>query len=380
MNRRHFLIGSGILITAASFQQTFALDRQEEEQERPDPASYKHVCLKAIAWGLHAPNPHNTQAWKFQLLSENEFLFFADESRLLRATDPPARQIHIGCGCFLECMQEGMRASGYESEIELFPEGKYEFEDIGKKAIARIRFHAQNQLPAPLASYIKSRRSSRLFYEEDTLSPTEIEELLAQRLSKRNEIRFITQSAELEQLLPIVYEGMEIETFTYRTHDESRKWFRQNDQKISERRDGINLPGNGTKGILKWLAERQLKDLDEKTWHNEKANQMFLKKHKEKVLSTRNLLLIKSPENKALNWIESGRDYMRLSLAVYSKGYYFHPLSQVLQEFEEMKPLREKFEQEAGAQQPEKIQMLVRLGKSKSPYLSYRRFPKDFLM
>ena len=140
MNRRHFLIGSGILITAASFQQTFALSEQKEEQARPDPDSYKDICLKAIAWGLHAPNPHNTQAWKFQLLSENEFLFFADESRLLTATDPPARQIHIGCGCFLECMKEGMRSSGYESHIELFPEGSYSFKDIGKKPLPGFAF------------------------------------------------------------------------------------------------------------------------------------------------------------------------------------------------------------------------------------------------
>ena len=308
------------------------------------------------------------------------FLFFADERRLLTATDPPARQTHIGCGCFLECMKEGMRSSGYESQIELFPEGSYSFKDIGKKAIARIRFQPQENLDAPLAPFIKTRSSSRLFFEEDKLSPTEIEELLTQRHGKENELSLISQSEELEKLLPILYQGMEVETYTHRTHDESRKWFRQNDQKIAEKRDGINLPGNGTKGILKWLAERQLKDLDEKTWHNEKANQMFLKKHKEKVLSTKNLLLLTSPKNDPLNWIESGRDYLRLSLAAYAKGYYFHPLSQVLQEFEEMKPLREKFEKAMKVEKPGKIQMAVRLGKSKTPYLTYRRFPKDLIL
>ncbi|MEL6250812.1 MAG: hypothetical protein AAFR87_02275 [Bacteroidota bacterium] len=380
MNRIHFLIGSGILITAASFQQTFAFEGQAETQARPDPEAYSDVCLKAIAWGLHAPNPHNTQAWKFQIISEREFLFFADEHRLLTVTDPPARQIHIGCGCFLECMKEGMRSSGYESHIELFPEGKYEFKDIGKKAIARIRFQAGKNLAFPLASFIKTRRSSRLFYEEVKLSPIEINELLSHRQNEQNDIRFITQSEELEKLLPILYEGMEVETFTHKTHDESRKWFRQNDEIIAKQRDGINLPGNGTKGILKWLAERQLKDLDEKTWHNEKANQMFLKKHKEKVLSTKNLLLITSPENDPANWIECGRDYLRLSLAAYAKGYYFHPLSQVLQEFEEMNPLREKFEEVIKVEKPAKIQMAVRVGKSKAPYLSYRRFPKDLVL
>lgn len=369
-----------MLITAASFQQTFALTEQKDEKQRPNPDSYEDICLKAIAWGLHAPNPHNTQAWKFQIISENEFLFFADERRLLTATDPPARQIHIGCGCFLECMKEGMRSSGFETNIELFPEGGYSFDDIGKKPLARIRFQKAENLANPLAPFIKARSSSRLLYEEDKLSTEEINELLTHRENDQNEIRFITQSSELDKLLPILYKGMEVETFTHLTHEESRKWFRQNDEKIAEKRDGINLPGNGTKGILKWLAERQLKDLDEKTWHNEKANQMFLKKHKEKVLSTKNLLLITSPKNDPLNWIDSGRDYLRLSLAAYAKGYYFHPLSQVLQEFEEMKPLREKFEEVMEVKKQAKIQMAVRVGKSKAPYLSYRRFPKDLVL
>ena len=183
-----------MLITAASFQQTFALTEQKDEKQRPDPDSYEDICLKAIAWGLHAPNPHNTQAWKFQLLSENEFLFFADESRLLTATDPPARQIHIGCGCFLECMKEGMRSSGFETNIELFPEGVYGFGDIGKKPLARIRFQKAENLANPLAPFIKARSSSRLLYEEDKLSTEEINELVTHRETKQNEIRFITQS------------------------------------------------------------------------------------------------------------------------------------------------------------------------------------------
>jgi hypothetical protein len=32
--------------------------------------------MQAIAYGIHAaPNPHNTQAWKFKLTSDTEALF-----------------------------------------------------------------------------------------------------------------------------------------------------------------------------------------------------------------------------------------------------------------------------------------------------------------
>ena len=69
---------------------------------------------------------------------------------------------------------------------------------------------------------------------------------------------------------------MLVETTTFRTHEESRLWFRENDEKIALRRDGINLPGNGVKGIKKWIAERQLSGLKTKDWHDKKNNEYCL--------------------------------------------------------------------------------------------------------
>ena len=56
------------------------------------------------------------------------------------------------------------------------------------------------------------------------------------------------------------------------------------------------------------------------------------------------------------------------------------PLSQVLQEFDEMKPLKTQFEEKMGVKENEKIQMALRVGKSKEPYLTYRRKLKDMLI
>ncbi len=50
-----------------------------------------------------------------------------------------------------------------------------------------------------------------------------------------------------------------------------------------------------------------------------------------------------------------------------------HPLSQVLQEFDEMTEARTAFEVATGVTGTQKIQMALRVGKSKRPYLSYRR-------
>lgn len=44
---------------------------------------------RAIAYGINAPNPHNTQAWKIKHISDLETLVYLDEHRLLPMTDPP---------------------------------------------------------------------------------------------------------------------------------------------------------------------------------------------------------------------------------------------------------------------------------------------------
>src|SRR6266496_1721233 len=81
--------------------------------------------LQAITYGIHAPNPHNTQAWKFELTSDTEALLYIDERRLLPVTDPPARQIHIGAGCCIETLAIGMSGRGYETDVEYLPQGAH---------------------------------------------------------------------------------------------------------------------------------------------------------------------------------------------------------------------------------------------------------------
>ncbi len=385
MNRRNFIYSASAVVTASTLPFYFFTNENDEKNKTPkkrlSPSDFKEPTLKGITYGINAPNPHNTQAWKFQLLSENEMLFFVDETRLLKATDPTTRQIHIGCGCFLECMKLGMQRVGYKTLIDYFPKGIYQQKDIGKKPIAKISFlKNDSEKASSLSDSIFQRKTSRLKYKESTISDSEFKSLLEKTAPKFSEIRFINQSSKLEQILPVLYQGMEVETFTYNTHDESRKWFRQNDERIEQMRDGINFAGGGTTGISKWFAERQLKTLDPKIWHDAEANKLFLKKHKNKVLSSNGIVIFKTSTNNFLDWIQTGRDYFRFTLACTQKGLYLHPLSQVLQEFDEMKLLREEFEGLMKVNAPEKIQMAVRIGKSKPPYYSFRRLTNDFMI
>ena len=384
MDRREFIIGSTALITMTTLS-CYGYNKSEkitkDKIKRPNPNNFKEPILKAIAYGVSASNPHNTQAWKFKIIDEHNMLLFVDATRILPETDPTTRQIHIGCGCFLETASIGMKQEGFISQIDYFPENDYDTSNLGTLPVAKLTIKKDaNVVKSPINKVLLNRRTSRLQFSDEVISPSvwnEINELIA---DKHSSIQLITNIKTLNSIKPILSKGMKIESYTYKTNEESRKWFRENDDKIENKRDGINLPGNGICGIKKWFAEIKLKGLTPEEWNNKNTIDYTLKSHHKKVESSPNIIIIKTQANTMLDWVKAGQDYCRLQLSCLAKGFYMQPLSQVLQEFDEMKPLKTQFEEKMGVKENEKIQMALRVGKSKEPYLTYRRKLKDMLI
>lgn len=381
MKRRTFIFQTGTLITTAMLAQcnTSVGTKTPYTIRRPNPNDFKAPALKAIALGMNAPNPHNTQAWKFQLHSDTTFTLYVDESRLLPATDPTTRQIHIGCGCFLSVMQAGISVYGYTPQINLLPEGEYQVDQTGKFPVAHVSLISTEPITDPLAKAILTRTTNRLAYQNYTLSFDEFKSILLKTKAKYSTIKLINDSTVADHL-SCLYEGMVIESTTYKTYDESRIWFRENDYRIEQLRDGINLSGAGTTGFKKWLAEKILKGLNEKDWHNSSAINQYLSSYEKKVKSSKAVVHLITDANTQLNWIQAGMDYARFQLAALLHNYYIHPMSQVLQEYEEMNTLRQKYDQLNKITGEQKIQMAFRIGKAAQPFYSYRRNLNDLLL
>lgn len=383
MNRRKFIIGSGAFITMAtlsSYGYVKIEDIDEDKIKRPNPNNFKEPIFKAIAYGVSASNPHNTQAWMFKIIDEYNMLLFVDVTRILPETDPTTRQIHIGCGCFLETASIGMTQEGFTSQIDYFPENNYDISNLGTLPVAKLTIKKDNNVVnSPLNKVLLNRRTSRLQFSDEVISVSiwnTINDLIA---DKHSSIQLITDIKTLNSIRPILFEGMKVESYTYDTNEESRKWFRENETKIENKRDGINLAGNGINGIKKWFAEIKLKGLTPEEWNNKNTIDYTLKSHHKKVETSPNIIVTKTQTNTLLDWVKAGQDYCRLQLSCLVEGFYMQPLSQVLQEFDEMKTLKTQFEETMGVKENEKIQMALRVGKSKEPYLTYRRKIKDMI-
>ncbi len=387
-NRKTFLKGAmatGAMLTMPAFLGGCATGRGRlagsgaaDPLENAAASGMQEPILRAINCGITAPNPHNTQSWKFRLRGDTEALLYVDENRLLPETDPPARQIHIGCGTFLEHLAIGAREMGSTAEVTYFPEGEYPLRDVGRKPVARIRLVSGNSTDKdPLYKQISRRLTDRTPYDGPHVTDAEfarIEQLMG---PTHAQLKTVNTPAELKSLHDIFDKGMQIEVLTHDTYEESRIWFRYNDEEIYEKRDGISWRTAGMSTFKRILAQTFVGRSKEE-WHDESNKQMYLTSWKETVESSKAFAYLETQNNTQTDWVKTGRDYARLQLAVTAVGLRMHPLSQVLQEYPEMADLQKEFNAQLGIRG--RVQMIVRLGRGSESFKAPRRSVRDMLV
>jgi len=386
MKRNEFLVTTSGMVTAAMLSgfgwmetETDAASRANGARRRPDPASFHEPILQVLAIGLNAPNPHNTQAWKFKMISPTETLFYVDETRLLTATDPIARQIHIGCGCFIALFEIGAGALGYAAAVEYLPEGNYDYADIGKKPLARLSLQKGAPTRDELYPHIFNRQTNRSLYH-GAVTDEAFQSILAQAKPAHAQVHLTNDPRALKPMLILLYQGMEVECYDWDAFDESRRWFRVKDD-IAAKRDGLNMRVSGLRGgPMLWLSETLLRNYSKSVWHNEGAIEGLLKSHYDKVMSSKGVVTFITATNTLIDWIRCGQDYARFQLAAQGQGFFMHPLSQVLQEYPAMKKCYNAFNDLMAVREPAKIQMAVRIGRARPLEYSYRRNPNDLLI
>jgi len=391
MKRKEFLIAGGTLITAAMLMNLAGVvgrgagdpvenTNKGAKDRRPDPGQFDMPILTALAFGLNAPNPHNTQAWKFKIINETEALFYVDEKRLLTATDPIARQIHIGCGSFIALFEVGAGSMGYTVVVNYLPDGDYVFSETGKKPIAKLSLQKSDIYKDILFDQIFTRQTTRLNYHGNILTGDEFQKIITLTKPVHSSVELINSPQDLRPALELLYKGMEVECYDWNAFDESGKWFRVKDD-IAAKKDGLNLRVSGMQsGFNLWLTETLLSGYPKKLWHAESSIQGVLKGHYDKVMSSKGLVIFKTNSNNLIDWIKCGQDYARFQLAAYDQGFCMHPLSQVLQEYPSMKKLYDEFNKMMNVNEPAKIQMAVRIGRSKPHEYAYRRNPNDLII
>ena len=143
-------------------------------------------------------------------------------------------------------------------------------------------------------------------------------------------------------------------------------------------RDGFSVEASGVTGIKKWVAETFILSRKSAEEDPTKFSAQVIELTKKQAASATAFGWITSPTNTRRDQIEVGHAYERVHLAATSAGVALHPMSQVLQEYDDMAELQRIFKSAIGVPETHTVQMFFRLGYAESTPHTPRRALGDF--
>ena len=340
--------------------------------------------VRLAAGGLLAANSHNMQPWKIELDKSDPMVFYlyADSSRMTKEVDPYARQMMISQGTFLEYVAVAGEKEGWNTEIDLFPNGTYDethlAESMDTEPVAKVTLSKIQSKNSPLFEAIFLPDTNRKAYQAERLSSSQVSALESISDGNGISIKLYQDQDNLHKISEYAMQSATIEAGVTRVMDESNAIFRANEYRKNKYRYGFSVEGQGTSGFMKHVLQGLLTIFPSLNT-GRAASRNFISYTRTSVDNTPAYAMIVSTGNSRVEQVESGMLYSRLLLTGHTLGLAMQPLSQVLEEYPEMKVPYTAFKQ-AYAPDGGTVQMLFRVGKpTKSTPLSMRRDVMDLI-
>ncbi|MBM9589017.1 hypothetical protein JWG41_01060 [Leptospira sp. 201903075] len=392
LTRKRFLwnsFASGALVSLSTLQTNlYAYTAEDSQNHRKDPLGYAESLGfskpldQILITALLAPNSHNSQPWKIKRVSDSEFLLFGDSEKQLPEIDSRNRQFFHTQGAFLELAHLTADKLMFDTKITYFPKGKPSPKTFHLNPVAKFEIFPKTKCVHDfLFAGVPNRRMNRAVYSGDILTKEEIEDLKMLTGPIRHQLLFINDPKKLESILPILDSAFAMETNRTSSNELNRKWFRVSKEDIYNKRDGLTLEGNGLSGIKLWFAKTFFVDLSKEAWHSESSKEAGIQMFQNQVYSSKALVFfITEGSDEERTWIETGRDFMRLTLACAVRNIAFHTMNQSVEDYPESRAFTEPLKTLLGLKPKEQIQLIARMGRSSYDYDSPRREIQSFLI
>lgn len=363
--RRHLLRAAGaagILLSplgrAGQVLRAAEADPLAPWAEAPAAAAHPDPRVRAAAWAVLAPNPHNRQPWIAELpaAAPDTVLLRCDLDRRLPVTDPFDRQIIIGLGAFAELFRLAAAQEGRAVTVLPFPEGEPQ-PRLDGRPVALLRFGAPaSARPDPLFAQAAARRSTKRPF--DMARPVDPAVVAALAAATAAPIRFggTAEPGRVAAIRDIAWRSWQLEAATEAAHLESVDLMRLGRAAVAANPDGISVWGPG---LEEAIAAGQL--TRESMLPGGAGYRVMIDRYTPMLAATPAYVWLTTEGNGRAAQLAAGRDWLRLNLATTAAGLALHPISQALQEFPAVAdPYREMHALLAPAGAT--VQMLGRLG------------------
>jgi hypothetical protein len=394
-SRKSFLNSSLLassLVIIPNFLNILGADSIEEINfAKQDPigfAKYKGIenpIHQIILAGITAPNSHNTQPWKFRILSDSSFELYADGERQLLPIDPLNRQLYHTQGTFLEFASLAANILGYEMEIQYFPKGEVKSSQFNQYPIAKITIltknsNLQNENDLKLFSALPKRQMNRGKYEGEYLTEQDVLKINGLSSPKVCSLVYGLGKEKVDDLLPIFKDSFASEISYPSKNDVSRFWFRISKEAIYTKRDGITLEGNGLTQPILWIAKTFFMDMSPEGWNSESSLKQSNDSFSDSISTSKGLVFfVTKGSDTAIDWLNVGRDFARFTLAAAKEGFAFHTMNQAFVDSEESIHFQNQFKSKLKIPPSSVIQLAGRLGRADLSFVSPRRELTEFI-
>lgn len=381
------IAGLCVLVLAALFIISgFFLPQKYMEPWRKDyAAQFSDPRVQLAADGLLAASNHNMQPWKIRLDKNDPMVFYlyADSTRRTDEVDPLARQMMVSQGTFLEYVAVAGKEKGWQTDIKLFPDGAYEESSLSQsmdtKPVAKITLSKAQPKNNSLYAGLFLPDTNREAYEPEKLTDAQVSKLGSLSSGKDLSIKVYQDNDNLSKIGNYAMQSAEIEAGVTRVMDESDKIFRPNEYQKNQYRYGYSVEGQGTSGFMKHILQG-LVTVFPSLNAGKAATDNFINYTRTSVENTPAYAMIVTTDNSRYAQVEAGMAYSSLVLTGHEQGLVMQPLSQVLEEYPEMKVPYDAFKQ-SYAPGGGTVQMLFRVGKcAKETPLSMRRDVNDLII
>ncbi|HBC92535.1 MAG TPA: hypothetical protein DCZ10_06415 [Pelotomaculum sp.] len=359
------------LITAFAFllirSGIFEAPKYLEPWQKDYAQKFDDPRIRLTAHGMLSANGHNMQPWKIRLDRDEPMVFYlyADSDRFTNEVDPLARQMMITQGAFLEYVNIAGDELGYQTAVELFPEGGYNEqklpESMKTKLVAKIMLTKDRPQSSPLYDFMFLPDTNRAAYQSTKLTAEQIHQLETINADINMSIKIFQDEENVAKLGSYAMQGAAIEADVKRVMRESETIFRANEYQKNKYRYGFSVEGQGTSGIMRHLIQG-LVTLFPSMNSGKAASDRFIQSTRTSVANTPAYAMIITGDNSRTSQVKSGMLYSRLTLTAHRLGFVVQPLSQVLEEYPEMEEPYSSIHRDYAAGGGT-IQMLVRLGK-----------------
>lgn len=365
MNRRSVLkvVGGGVILAAGAagggiatgYFESVPASTTAPWREAGKPSDVRRA---ALSYAILAPNPHNRQPWLVDLGTDGSVTLFADTERLLPETDPHGRQILIGLGCFIETFVIAAQELGQATDVALFPDGVFDATALDARPVARLTLRPSGAKDPLFAAILKRRSVKEPFDMTRPVREQDRAAIAASVAGSGVALAYAKDGPELDAVRALLWEGMRIETHTPAKWMETVNLIRIGNAEVAASPDGVDL-GGPLFNTLKLVGAMERATLADTNHMNFKQG---LEQYEPMARQTPVALWLTTATNTRHDQVASGRAWMRVALTVTSLGLALHPMSQVLQEFDEMADAKARMEAIAGVRAPAAVQMLARLG------------------